>query len=71
MANKKMKSLLNMAARSAITHDPELKNYYHQKVNQGKNKMSVLNIIRNKIIHRAFAVVNRGTPYVILQNHLN
>lgn len=71
MANKKMKSLLNMAARSAITCDPELKNYYHQKVEQGKNKMSVLNIIRNKIIHRAFAVINRGTPYVILQNHLN
>jgi transposase len=64
MANKKMKSLLNMSARSAITCDPELKEYYHRKVEQGKNKMSTLNIIRNKIIHRVFAVVNRGTPYV-------
>ena len=71
MANKKMKSLLNMSARSAITCDPELKEYYHRKVEQGKNKMSTLNIIRNKIIHRVFAVVNRGTPYVVLQNHLN
>jgi len=71
MANKKMKSLLNMSARSAITCDPELKEYYHRKVEQGKNKMSTLNIIRNKIIHRVFAVVNRGTPYVILQNHLS
>lgn len=71
MANKKMKSLLNMSARSAITCDPELKEYYHRKVEQGKNKMSALNIIRNKIIHRVFAVVNRGTPYVVLQNHLS
>ena len=71
MANKKMKSLLNMSARSAITCDPELKEYYHRKVEQGKNKMSTLNIIRNKIIHRVFAVINRGTPYVVLQNHLN
>jgi len=71
MANKKMKSLLNMSARSAITCDPELKEYYHRKVEQGKNKMSTLNIIRNKIIHRVFAVVNRGTPYVVLQNHLS
>jgi len=71
MANKKMKSLLNMSARSAITCDPELKEYYHRKVEQGKNKMSTLNIIRNKIIHRVFAVVDRGTPYVVLQNHLS
>ena len=26
--------------------------------------MSTLNIIRNKLLARAFAVVNRGTPYV-------
>jgi transposase len=52
MANKKMKSLLNMSARSAITCDPELKEYYHRKVEQGKNKMSTLNIIRNKIIQK-------------------
>ena len=66
-----MKSLLNRSARSAITCDPELKEYYHRKVEQGKNKMSTLNIIRNKIIHRVFAVVNRGTPYAVLQNHLS
>ena len=71
MANKKMKSLLNMAARSAIVHDPELKIYYQRKVEDGKNKMSTLNAVRNKIIHRVFAVVNRGTPFVTLQNHLS
>ncbi|WP_271784803.1 hypothetical protein [Aquimarina algiphila] len=35
---------------------------------QGKNKMSTINIIRNKLIARVFAVVKRQTPYVdILQ----
>jgi len=71
MANKKMKSLLNMAARCVIVHDPELKVYYNRKVEEGKNKMSTLNAVRNKIIHRVFAVVNRGTPFVTLQNHLS
>jgi hypothetical protein len=34
-----------------------------RKVNQGKNKMLVLNAIRNKLIHRIFAVVRDGIPY--------
>lgn len=71
MANKPLKALLNLAARSAITSDPELKLYYARKVAEGKNKMSVLNAVRNKLIHRVFAVVKRGTPYVTLHKHQN
>ncbi len=67
-ANKKMKALLNMAAFSAIQCDPELRLYYQNRVEKGKSKMSTLNIIRNKIVHRVFAVVRRGTPYVMLEN---
>ena len=66
MANKHMKSLLNLGARSAIQADPELKAYYHRKIEEGKNKMNVLNAVRNKLIHRIFSVVKRGTPYVRL-----
>jgi len=66
LANKKMKSLLNMAASSAILHDPELKQYYSRRIEAGKSRMSTLNIVRNKIVHRVFAVVKRGTPYVVL-----
>jgi len=66
MANKHMKSLLNLGARSAILADPELKAYYHRKIEEGKNKMNVLNAVRNKLIHRVFSVVRRGTPYVRL-----
>jgi hypothetical protein len=41
-----------------------MKAYYQRRVENGKNKMSTLNIIRNKLLARAFAVVDRGTPYV-------
>lgn len=66
MANKKMKALLNLASGSAIQSDPELKAYYKRRIKAGKSKMSTLNIVRNKLINRVFAVVKRGTPYVPL-----
>lgn len=68
-ANKKIKTLLNLSASSAIQCDPELKDYYKRRVENGKSKMSTLNIVRNKIVHRIFAVVKRGTPYVALYQH--
>jgi len=68
-ANKKIKSLLNLSASSAIQCDPELKAYYKRRVENGKSKMSTLNIVRNKIVHRIFAVVKRGTPYVPLYQY--
>lgn len=71
LANKKLKSLLNMAAFTAVQSDPELKLYYLERVLSGKSKMSTMNIIRNKIVHRVFAVVKRGTPYVVLNKHEN
>lgn len=66
IADRKMKSLLSMSAISAIQHDKELKMYYAKRVAEGKPKMLVLNIIRNKLVSRIFATVNRGTPFVEL-----
>jgi len=63
-ANKRLKSLLHMAALAAIKPDGELKTYYERKVAEGKNKMSILNAIRNKLIHRVFAVLKRNSEYV-------
>lgn len=64
LANKEGKSLLSMCAVSAIQSNPEMKAYYNRRIDQGKNKMSTINIIRNKLLARAFAAVQRGTPYV-------
>lgn len=64
LANKKIKSLLDLCAKSAMQYNPEMKSFYNRRIEQGKNKMSTINIIRNKIVARIFAIVNRGTPYV-------
>lgn len=67
LANKKIKSLLTLAAICAVKHDPELKTKYEQKIKEGKAKMSVLNMIRFKLIERVFAVIKRQSPYVLSQ----
>ncbi|HNW68842.1 MAG TPA: IS110 family transposase [Bacteroidales bacterium] len=64
LANKKIKALLNLCAISAILYNPEMKIYYQNRKAKGANGMSTINIIRNKLIARIFAVVKRGTPYV-------
>ena len=63
MANKKLKTNLHMASLTGMKLDEGLRNYYERKVAEGKNKMSVLNAIKNKLVARIIAVVNRGTPY--------
>ncbi len=60
MANKKLKTNLHMGSLTAVKLDPDLKAYYERKVAEGKNKMSVLNAVRNKLLQRIFAVVSRG-----------
>lgn len=64
LANKQLKAMFNLCAVSAIQHNTEMKQYYQKRVEQGKNKMSTVNIIRNKLIARMLAVVKRQTPYV-------
>lgn len=64
-ADKGLKTLLHMAAMSAIRLTGDLKNYYQRKLAEGKNKMSILNAVRNKIIHRIYAVLKKKTPYQI------
>jgi transposase len=65
-ANKQMKAILTNAAQSAIQYSPEIRLYYQKRLKEGKHKKIVVNIIRNKLISRVFAVVRRGTPYVEL-----
>lgn len=64
LGNRALKTLLSQAAATAIQYNPELKNYYNKRIMEGKNKMSTLNIIRNKLISRMFAVVKRQTPFI-------
>jgi len=66
-ADKAIKTILHLAAMSAIRLNNDLGEYYRKKVAEGKNKMSVLNAVRNKIVHRIFAVIKNQQPY---QYHL-
>ncbi|MCK0131641.1 transposase [Flavobacteriaceae bacterium F08102] len=69
LANKKIKSLLDMCAKTAIQSNLEMKIYYDRKVELGKPKMSVINVVRNKLLTRIFAVVKRQTPFVDIKKY--
>lgn len=64
MANKDLKKMLHLCALTAIKYYPEFRDYYNRKKAEGKNGMSVLNAIRNKLMLRVVAVVNNQKPYV-------
>lgn len=63
LANKKIKTLLTMCALNTIKKDNEFKRYYDRKMKEGKHHSSVLNVLRNKLISRAFAAVFKDRPY--------
>lgn len=67
MADRELKKLLHLAAMSAIRLENDLAAYFKRKVGEGKNKMAVLNAVRNKIIHRIYALINNHKFY---QNYL-
>ena len=63
LADKKIKVLLTQAAESAVMHDPGIRQYYKRKLAEGKEKWLIINNVRNKLIHRIFAVVRNRQPY--------
>ena len=63
MANKSIKALLHLSAMSALNTPGEMKDYYNRKLAEGKNKMSIINAIRNKLILRIFACIKQNREY--------
>src|ERR1700743_122044 len=63
LANKELKQELNQAAKTAITHDVELKAYAERKL-KNKPYPVVLNNVKFKLILRMFALVKRGEKFV-------
>ena len=64
IANKTLKTALHMVALSSIRQKGEMRIYYERKVKEGKNKMSIINAIRNKILHRVFSCVTQQRLYI-------
>lgn len=67
LADKKIKKVLHLGAMRAIQMENDFRVYYIRKVKEGKNKMSVVNAIRNKIIHTAYALIKNQE---LFQNRL-
>jgi len=63
LADKELKTVLHLATMSAISRPGELRDYFVRKVKEGKNKMLVINAIRNKLIHRVYACVRDQRKY--------
>ena len=63
LANKELKQELNQAAKSAISHDPEIRAYAERKL-KNKEYPLVLNNVKFKLILRMFSLVKREAFYV-------
>jgi transposase len=63
-ANKEIKANLHLAAIGCLRRkDSFLCQYYVRKQTEGKHSMSILNAIKNKLVHRVFACVNHDSLY--------
>ena len=62
-ANKRVKTLLTSGAWSAVRWDAEIKLYFDRQKERGKEEGSVINMIRNKLVHKAFSIIKKGEPY--------
>jgi transposase len=65
LANKHIKVLLTQAAKCAVRCDMNLRHYYERKQAEGKNDWVIINNIRNKLIHRIFAMVSKKQLYQV------
>ena len=62
-ADKKLKSLLYMGAKSAVKHNMEYRLYYQRKQQEGKPHYLIMNNIANKMLRTAYSVVQNKTPF--------
>ena len=63
LAQKELKQELNQAAKTAIQHDPEIREYA-ERIMKRKEYGLVLNNVKFKLILRMFSLVKRGEMYV-------
>jgi len=68
-ANKDLKKMIHLAALVTIRKNNIMHDYFNRKVAEGKNKMSVINAIRNKLIHILMACIKNNTTYQKNFNH--
>ena len=61
--NSEMQKLMHQAARSVANHKPHYREYYEQKIAEGKHELVAINNIINKLIRLYCAMWNNRTEY--------
>jgi len=67
-ADKKLKSLLYMGAKSAVKYNKEYRLYYLKKQLEGKPHFVIMNNVSNKLLRTIYSVVKNKIPYS--QDHI-
>lgn len=62
-ANKRLKSLLHLAAMAAIRTKGTIQDFYQRKLKEGKKPISAINAVRCKLVHHLCAVIRNGKLY--------
>lgn len=62
-SNRYINSLLTQGAVSIMTHNAQTKAYVEKKRKEGKPTGFIINNIRNKTVHRLFAVIKSGVAF--------
>lgn len=62
-ADRTLKSLLYMGAKTAVKHNKEYRLYYQKKQQEGKPHYLIMNNVMNKLLRTMYSVVKNRTPY--------
>jgi transposase len=68
-SHKFLKALLHLSVMSAIQHNPNIKNYFKRKKEEGKKGFVVMNNVKNKLVQIVFAVVRSKKEYEVGFKH--
>ena len=63
LARKDIKAALHMCVVGMLRMKHPLRDYYERKVAEGKHVLSVLNAMKNKLLHCIYACVRDGQFY--------
>lgn len=62
-ADRKLKTLLYMGAKSAVKHNKEYKLYYQKKQLEGKPHYLIMNNVSNKMLRTIYSVIKSKKPF--------
>ncbi len=62
-AHKGIKATLSNCVMSAMRYNTHFKAYYERKLKEGKNKFTVFNAMKNKLVRLIFSLAKQGKKY--------